>query len=466
MSSRAPLAALLALVALGSGVSPAHAQRQSCDFENYGPGQYFNAGTPQEVGFFGGGVLLRCDGGTTIRADSAVRTVLNNRLEFIRNVRYADSTRTLTSDYLQYLGQDRLIVATGNVRLTDASGTTLIGPFLSYYLKTDTRPDEVLQMPQGRPRAILVSDAAPDSAGAVVAEGAVAKDTTIVDANMIEIVGNDRFVGRGQVEMTRGELRTFSNQLLYQEQSGLLTLSGAARAETEEYALQADTLVAQSAAGTTSFNEIEGRSDARLDSPDMDVTGIRVRLYLADGEVERLVAVGDTAGGPEPAVALSPDFRLQADSIDALAPEQSLETVFAIGRAYGVRLMADSVEAEAPELIRNDWVRGDTIIARFTDPPPDQARADRAEAPSRVLEQLDAVGTASSLASSLYRMPDRRGADGSYAVNYLNARRITVHLLNGEVSSVEAEDAVHGLYLRPPEAQRRDAGRNAGTDRR
>lgn len=454
------VACVLALGAPAIAPSAVQAQRQSCDFENYGPGQYFNAGTPNEIGYFGGGVLLRCDGGTTIRADSAVRTVLNNRLEFIRNVRYADSTRTLTSNYLQYLGQDRLIVATGDVRLTDESGTTLIGPFLSYYLKTDTRPEEVLQMPQGRPRAIMVSAAQPDTSGAAVS----ARDTTIVDANTIEIVGEDRFVGRGQVELTRGDLRTFSSQLVYREQSGLLTLSGAARAETDEYSLHADTLVAQSAEGTTEFNEIEGRLGARLESPDMDVTGSRIRLFLEEGEVERLVAVGDTGITAQQAVAISPEFRLESDSIDALAPGQELETVFAIGRAYGVRLTPDTLEAEQPELVRNDWVRGDTIIAHFTDPPPAEAVADTS-APSRVLEQLDAVGTESSLASSLYRMLDRQGPDGSYAVNYLNARRITVHLLDGEVSAVEAEDAVHGLYLRPPEVQRQNDGRNAGANR-
>jgi hypothetical protein len=51
-------------------------------------------------------------------------------------------------------------------------------------------------------------------------------------------------------------------------------------------------------------------------------------------------------------------------------------------------------------------------------------------------------------------MLDRNAGDGSYAVNYLLARHIAVLLKNGEVVTVQADEAVHGLYLRPPGARR------------
>ena len=145
------VAALCALPVLAAG------QRQTCNLEYAERSQTFGANTPNRMDFLGGGVRLRCDGGTTILSDSAVNSQLNNRLEFIGNVRYADTTRTLTSQFLQYLGQDRLIVATNNVVLTDLeTGSTLTGPFLSYYMQTESRPQEILQMPQGRPRAFAL----------------------------------------------------------------------------------------------------------------------------------------------------------------------------------------------------------------------------------------------------------------------------------------------------------------------
>jgi hypothetical protein len=181
----------------------------------------------------------------------------------------------------------------------------------------------------------------------------------------------------------------------------------------------------------------------------MDVTGQGVRIYLEEGEVERLVAVGVVDDEDMRAVALSADFKLIADSIDALAPAQVLETVTAVGAAFGESLAADSTApadttaTETPELIRHDWVRGDTIIARFTAAPPPTEPTDTA-GPDRVLEQLDAMAGDSQPASSLYRMEDRQ------AVNYLVARRIIVKMLAGQVTTVEADQEVHGLYLRSP----------------
>ncbi len=449
MSQRVSFALGLAFCAALS--APAEAQRQSCDFENYGPGQYFGAGTANEIGFFGGGVRLTCDGGTVIVADSAVRTVMSNRLDFINNVRYTDSLRTLTSQVLQYLGQDRLVVATGDVMLTDRkTGSTLRGPFLSYYLKTDTRQEEILQMPQGRPRAVLIRRVAADT---------LRRDTTLVDANMIEIIGENRFVGRGQVEITRGAARAFGNEVQYAEQSNILRLTGTARVVTEEYTLRGDTVIAEGTEGDE-FRELQSLGTAMLESQELNVTGTGIRIYLEEGEVNRLIALGDTAADSRRAIALSPDFRLEADSIDALAPARLLDEVHAVGSARGERLVPDSIASQRPELIRYDWVRGDTIIARFTDPPPPATPADTA-GPDRVLKSLDAMGVTGRPASSLYRMRDGEGENAGWAVNYMIARRIAVQLVDGEVTTVEADEAVHGLYLRPPEG--RSTGAASGT---
>lgn len=446
-------AILAALAALLLPADPASGQRrQNCRLEYAGTTSSFGVNTPNQVDFLGGGVTLRCDGGTTIRSDSAVNTTINNRLEFIGRVRYADTLRTLTSDYLQYLGQSRLIIANRNVVLTDLrNGSRLEGPFLSYYLASETRPEEVLQMPQGRPRATLVRPSAADSAR---------QDTTIVDANMIEIIGENRFVGRGDVQIERGELDASGGQVVFREQTNLLTLTTGARIRTEQYTMLGDTIVAAGDSAGGDFRDIESRLGAQLESEDLNVTGHGIHIFLVDGEVDRLTAVGDTARSVR-AVAHSPDFRLEADSIEAVAPAQVLETVHAFGAAYGERVTTDSAVAAMPELIRNDWVRGDTIIAAFTDAPPPEEPTDTA-GPDRVLERLDAMGGASGPASSLYKMQERNAEPGSYAVNYMVARHIVVVLEGGEVTTVEAEEEVHGVYLRPPGSGRADGTGGAG----
>ncbi len=64
------------------------------------------------------------------------------------------------------------------------------------------------------------------------------------------------------------------------------------------------------------------------------------------------------------AVTTAKEFRLEADSIHAVAPDQRLERVIAIGQAYGERL-GDSLGVNLPPEAAHDWVRGDTIIGFF-----------------------------------------------------------------------------------------------------
>jgi hypothetical protein len=422
-------------------------QRQTCELVYAGTTNTFNQNSPNQMDFLGGGVRLRCDRGTTIVADSAVRTVLNNRLEFIGDVHYQDTTRTLTSSYLQYLGSERLIVASTDVVLTDiATGSTMTGPFLSYYLKSDSRQEEILQMPQGRPRATLIRQPRSDTVQA--AADTLRRDTTIVDANLIEVIGETRFVGRGNVEITRGMTKGYGGEVEYLEETGLLTLKEDARLVSEEYTLAGDTVIAEGMEGDE-FREILSRGEASLVSEDMNIAGRAVRIFLEQGEVQRLVALGDTVEGGVRATALSAEFEMEADSIDALAPAQVLETVVAVGAAFGERITPDSLAEDRPELIRNDWVRGDTIIAHFTDAPPPTEPSDTT-GPERVLERLDAIAGTRTPASSLYRMQDQQSEEGRPAVNYLVARRIIVMMEEGEVTTVEAEEAVHGMYLRAP----------------
>jgi len=167
------------------------------------------------------------------------------------------------------------------------------------------------------------------------------------------------------------------------------------------------------------------------------------------------------------AVAVAEGFRLEADSIRAMAPGQVMERVTAVGGAFGHRT-TDSLDLALPGTISRDWVEGDTIIGFFSsrrdtvvgppgepgDPvplrvpsrpaPPDSA-ADRT--PEQALERVVVVGQP---ARSLYRLrqegPDAPEAPG---VNYMTASRITLHLVDGDVSRVDADGPIEGIYLDP-----------------
>ncbi len=167
------------------------------------------------------------------------------------------------------------------------------------------------------------------------------------------------------------------------------------------------------------------------------------------------------------AVAVAEGFRLEADSIRALAPGQVMERVTAVGRAFGQRT-TDSLDLALPGTISRDWVEGDTIIGFFSPPgeaaggvpeqtgdpvplrvPSRPAPTDSAtnRTPEQELERVVVVGQP---ARSLYRQrqegPDAPEAPG---VNYMTASRITLHMVDGEVSRVDADGPIEGIYLDP-----------------
>jgi hypothetical protein len=115
--------------------------------------------------------------------------------------------------------------------------------------------------------------------------------------------------------------------------------------------------------------------------------------------------------------------------------------VFAVGRARGER-WGDTLQDRAlPELIRNDWVQGDTIRAYFAEAPDTMADT------TRVLERIVALGAP---ASSTYRLREQQGDRVEVSVNYLTAKMLDVTFKDGAVHKVLAEGEIRGIYLQPP----------------
>jgi hypothetical protein len=213
-------------------------------------------------------------------------------------------------------------------------------------------------------------------------------------------------------------------------------------------------------------------------------------------------------------VARSADLVMSADSLEVLAPGETLERVTAVGGARAVSTARDSLNTpDTPELVRSDWIEGDTVVAilRPEGPPPGRvadpatriaADADpdpalRPGAPGAdsvqagggagsrayVLERL----TASVNARSLYRMDPDSGAAAdtpagaepeaavdtlavtsdslrlvsahrTLAVHYVEADRILIAFVDGAVDLMEVTGLRRGLYMEPSRPPRVSTG--------
>jgi lipopolysaccharide export system protein LptA len=471
-------APLLALALLLGGAASAAAQPVTCNLVRREGGEAIisNAGQPTEFGIIYRAHFL-CDGGrSTMIADTATYSRASGQIELFGRVEVSNPDQVMRSARATYFTQLRQLSASGNVRVTDReTGSTLRGDLLNYLEQTPDRPESQMTATAttGLARAVLLRERA--------AEPGV-RDTTVVDAAQIHIVGDRLFRGLGNAVMTRDSLRATGATIEYSQQDGAMQVNGDGRIELPGYELRGDSISA-TLGEDDEIREVLARHAAALSSEDLQVTGPALRLFFEDGGVHRLVAMSwrPRSFGPEPGrpLAWSDEFRMEADSLDVLAPAQRLTEAVAIGVAHVERITPDSLRALLPEvapdvlaLIGNDWMRGDTVRAFFadgpqrhaTDPaarePAEGAVTDTATAePERVLERIWTTGDP---ASTMHRTRDENAPDGTkLSIAYLVGREVEVVFSNGTVSVVSASDDVRGVYLQPAEVARRTGGGTA-----
>jgi hypothetical protein len=220
------------------------------------------------------------------------------------------------------------------------------------------------------------------------------------------------------------------------------------------------------------IDELEARGHAQLVTESVDMKGPIVRILFAGEELDRIVSVlgepseaadedpapveeaGDSvvAELPDPFArpqATAEDFLLTGDSIEVKTPGGALESVFAFGQAHGVSSARDSLNAEnAPELIRNDWIEGQTITATFVDKVSDSTTVAEGESRYR-LDLLVAQGGARSFYRSA---PDSSAEPGPgtspLELNYVIGDEIRLFMKDGEVDRMEVDNAT-GAYFQP-----------------
>lgn len=487
-------------------ISPVAGQVPSareCEITNGKDLLVLNQGSSMERVILRGEAEIQCRDGVVVRADSMVSHTATGRREFIGHVFFQDSLKSLTADRVEYEHADGRLLALGNVVLTDQLDGSVVrdGSELEYLRATDLRP-EPWAVIRGRPHATLYDSRQPaDTVGDAGAQ-AEPEPPLEVDADVIEIIGERLFRGIGNVELQRGDTHGTAAEAEFDEIDQRVVLIGDAMIEGESFTLTGERLVAL--LDGERLREVRVLEDAILLSEDLRIDAPELQVYFRDGAVQRMIAMrlpgeaspdtsaalagatddaaddagddtGDGAGdgapevgvrapvrtvGPQPR-ATATEFWLVADSIDALIPDQRLETVVAVGNAYGERV-ADSLTALLPELVGRDWLRGDTITGYFIEAPvPDTAAAEPGSeggAKERVvLERLVTVGEGGK-AQSLYRI--REEGKAQPGVNFLIANRITLFLHDGEVTSVEAEGPIRGYHLQP----KGDGGGEPGDD--
>jgi len=358
--------------------------------------------------------VIECDDGTRVEADSAEVNEGQQYHRLFGNVRFQDPTRELWSDRADFFeGQDRLL-AWGNVLLTQrADGSTVRGDTLEYFRANELRALDQVNVRGGRPR----SELAPR-------QGAGSPYQVVSDRIFLE--GEDRFRAVGMVEVTRDSLQAWGDTVVYEPDGETLLVSGVARIEGEDYHLSGRRILLHLPADE--LTEVTSTGAPVLVTEGLTLSAPReLRIALAEGEIQRLVAVAgmtptqatgggeapppapqraptplrplpegpptplppgeraaltapptapDTGGVEDRARAEAEEFLLLADSIEVISPGGALELVVAVGRARGESMreapeMAPGIPAEeevaappeAPAPPGEEPPPGDTLVA-------------------------------------------------------------------------------------------------------
>jgi lipopolysaccharide export system protein LptA len=411
---------------------------------------------------------LFCSDGMRVSADSLRFFESTQLRELFGNVAFENADISLRARNAQYNSREGRITAQGNVRLLrKADGSSITGENLELLQKSALRPEEQLTVTGGRPHLVMHpkarEGAPPDSA-----------QPFEVDAERIFLQG-ENMQARGNAELRRGELRGSGNEVQYFVEQGQLLLQGEGSVTTESYDLTGGRILLQMP--NDQIRSVTAREGASLKGERLNFSAQRIHFEVNDGVIDLLVGGLDQGSAPTDSVPMRPlaesdDFTISGDSVEINAPNGALETVLAVGRAHATSTASDVEVSVGPELVREDWIRGDTILATFAPVERDSTALDhtmpdttRADQPEVELQRLRARGRS----RAFYRMPVRDTAavaapDTTSAVpdstaacvafHHVTGQSITIFLEKGSVTTMRVVGDVAGQHWDPPCAAR------------
>jgi hypothetical protein len=374
--------------------------------------------------FVGGGVVGRCRGqDIRIVADSAESYGGQSIHYLIGNVHYAEPRATIDAQRVTYFESEERILAENDVRVTMSDGSTMIGPRAEYFRAAPPiRTVQRLIAPE-RPTFVLIQK---DSAGGPP------KRTTL-NANHVVAEGDSLYFAGGNVTIVRDDVNARGDSAFVDEGTEFARLMRNPMIEGKGD--QAFTLRGQVIDMFSRDRQLErvlSKDSAHVVSKDIDLAADTIDLRLREQKLQRAFA-----WGRDSTRARAPGRDIIADSIDVLMPNQAIREVHAIRNAYA-ETDTDTTKLKSTQ---RDWVRGDTLIARFDS----AARTPGDTSTSARLRQLVASGNA----KSFYQIPSSRGKTERPSINYVTGRIIDVALDSGVVQTVTVTDKSAGVYLEP-----------------
>lgn len=378
-----------------------------------GTGRSVAVGRGRYHQYVSGGVRIRCAGqSTTVDADSLAWYQDLNRLDFVGNVRFRDSTAQLDASQARYFPGDERLEAYGTVRLEDeASRSTLTGTNLTYFRAAPGLRDTTELYATRRP---LVE---------YRPSGDDTQDPYEIRGERVRLKGEGLAWAGGAVTIDRADFSAQADSAALDLEHGhgmLLRRAVAQGTDSSAYTIRGDAIQFRLEDGDLRWVQAERSAEAV--SAEWSAKGDTIAFDLQDDRIQAGTVWGET----ERSVAFSQQQRIAADSLAIDAPDQVLTQV----RGFGNARATTSLDTTVIE----DWIEGDTVTAHFDD----------LEEGGRGLVQLDAVGNARTLyhifSEGIFQRP---------AVNYSRGTRITAFFRNQTLDRVNIVDQADGVYLEP-----------------
>ena len=380
--------------------------------------------TPGVVNFFGGGdARFRCRNQNVRMRSDSVASYQGTVVQFVGNVRYADSTIEMTADFGTYFRENEKWEARGNVILTNLKdGSTLKGPSLDYFRSVKGMKDTAEMYADQRPTITMP-----------VKDSVTGKTTEpyVIVGDRVRTRGNDRVYSGGRVTIDRSDFKGRADSLFLDSGKGsngaLIGSASLKRVATDSFDLvgkRIDLTLQQ-----RELTYVTARDSAKLNSGDLRLVGDGIGLDVNTRKVEQTLAWGKKVRP----FALSADYEIRGDSLAFDTPEQQLKEIRAFGDAW-VGAKPDSGTGD------RDWIAGQKVVAAFIP-------RDSAGKPRPALSSVLATGDA----RALYRLIQAGDKKASITYNKADSIRITMRVTPDSISvaDVTALGNVEGIHLQP-----------------
>jgi hypothetical protein len=323
-----------------------------------------------------------------------------------------------------FTGEER-ILAEGNVVGRTNTGTRFTGPRANY-----------LRAAAGiRATSRLEADSRPHVWLSPSDAGGGGRDSVSVEADRV-ISENDSLVyAKGRVVIDRVDLVATADSAAMDNGTEIARLFYSpkivGRGE-RSFTLVGNVIEAWSK--QRQLQRVKSGGAAKATSEEITLTADTIDLRLRDQKLDRAFAWGGRR-----ALAHAKERDITADSIDIVMPYQVIREMRAVRNA-----LAES-EPDSLKIVskQKDWLRGDTIVARFDS----VATGDTVNKPA--VRQITATGTATSSAKSFYQVAPGHGEKVTTTpnVNYVTGRQIIVDFHEAQVQTVRVKEKAAGFYL-------------------